>query len=34
VLTAQEEQISRLARHGLSSPQISGQILITARTVE
>jgi DNA-binding CsgD family transcriptional regulator len=34
VLTAQEEQISRLARDGLSNPEISGQILITAHTVE
>jgi DNA-binding CsgD family transcriptional regulator len=34
VLTAQEEQIGRLARDGLSNPDISGQIFITARTVE
>jgi DNA-binding CsgD family transcriptional regulator len=34
VLTAQEEQIGRLARDGLSNPEISGQIFITARTVE
>jgi DNA-binding CsgD family transcriptional regulator len=34
VLTAQEEQIVRLARDGLSNPQISGQIFITAGTVE
>ena len=34
MLTAQEEQIGRLARDGLSNPEISGQIFITARTVE
>jgi DNA-binding NarL/FixJ family response regulator len=34
VLTPQEEQIGRLARDGLSNPEISGQIFITARTVE
>jgi DNA-binding CsgD family transcriptional regulator len=34
VLTAQEERIGRLARDGLSTPEISGQIFITARTVE
>jgi DNA-binding CsgD family transcriptional regulator len=34
VLSAQEEQIVRLARDGLSNPEISGQIFITADTVE
>jgi DNA-binding NarL/FixJ family response regulator len=34
VLTVQEEQIGRLARDDLSNPEISGQIFITARTVE
>jgi DNA-binding NarL/FixJ family response regulator len=34
VFTAREKQIGRHARDGLSTPEISGQIFITARTVE
>jgi DNA-binding NarL/FixJ family response regulator len=31
-LTAQEEQIARLARNGLSNPEIGGQLSLRSRT--